>query len=68
MPFAYFCAADHPNTKEFASKMIALLVAVLCDGLGDQLELEDPDSLPFTGTPLDSDRAAYEGLELKRKD
>ncbi|KAL1799446.1 hypothetical protein ACET3X_003483 [Alternaria dauci] len=67
MPFGYFCAADHSSTKEFASKMIALLVAVLCHGLGDQWELEDPGSLPSTTTPLDSDRAAYEGLRLKRR-
>ncbi|KAI1514782.1 hypothetical protein KJE20_13250 [Pyrenophora tritici-repentis] len=67
MPFAHYCAADHPKTKEFASKMIALVVAVLCNGLKDEWELVDPTSLPLTGVPLDSDRAAYEGLKLKRK-
>ncbi|KAI1679456.1 hypothetical protein KJE20_11638 [Pyrenophora tritici-repentis] len=67
MPFAHYCAADHPKTKEFASKMIALVVAVLCNGLKDEWELADPTSLPLTGVPLDSDRAAYEGLKLKRK-
>jgi len=67
MPFAYFCAADHPNTKEFASKMIALLVAVLCSGLGDEWVIEDIDSLPPYGTPLKSDRAEYEELRLKKQ-
>ncbi|KAF1920094.1 hypothetical protein BDU57DRAFT_543870 [Ampelomyces quisqualis] len=66
MPFAYFCAADHPNTKEFASKMIALLVAVLCKGLGDEWVIENVDSLPPYGSPLKSDRAEYEDLRLKR--
>ncbi|KAI1506910.1 Dynamin family protein [Pyrenophora tritici-repentis] len=45
--------------------MIALAVAVLCNGLKDEWELADPTSLPLTGVPLDSDRAAYEGLKLK---
>lgn len=67
MPFAYFCAADHPNTKEFASKMIALLVAVLCSGLGDEWVLEDVDSLAPCGIPLKSERAAYEELRLKKR-
>ncbi|KAF1833953.1 hypothetical protein BDW02DRAFT_569485 [Decorospora gaudefroyi] len=67
MPFAYYCAADHPKTKEFASKMIALLVAVLCHGLGNNWELEDPTILPPTGMPLGSDRGEYEKLMLKRR-
>ncbi|KAF1351463.1 hypothetical protein EJ07DRAFT_169016 [Lizonia empirigonia] len=67
MPFAHYCVADHPKTKEFASKMIALVVAVLCNGLKDEWELIDPTSLPLTGVPLDSDGAAYKGLKLKRK-
>ncbi|KNG45995.1 cytochrome p450 [Stemphylium lycopersici] len=67
MPFAYFCAADHPATKEFASKMIALLVGVLCEGLDGGWELEHAASLPEMGVPLDSDRAAYEDLKLRRK-
>jgi hypothetical protein len=66
MPFAYFCAADHPNTREFASKMVALLVAVLCSGLGDEWVMKDIDSLPPYGTPLQSDRAEYEELKLKK--
>ncbi|KAI0568301.1 hypothetical protein Alg130_12204, partial [Pyrenophora tritici-repentis] len=45
MPFAHYCAADHPKTKEFASKMIALVVAVLCNGLKDEWELADPTRL-----------------------
>jgi len=67
MPFAHYCAADHSSTREFASKMIALLVAVLCHGLGDVWELEDAEVLPPIGTPLESDRSAYEKLMLKRK-
>jgi hypothetical protein len=67
MPFAFYCAADHASTREFASKMIALLVAVLRDGLGDDWELEESGSLPSTGTPLGSDRADYKELRLKRK-
>jgi hypothetical protein len=67
MPFANYCAADHSDTREFASKMIALLVAVLRDGFGDKWELEDHGSLPPTGTPLRLGRADYEDLRLKRK-
>ncbi|KAE8829706.1 hypothetical protein HRS9122_09521 [Pyrenophora teres f. teres] len=66
MPFAYYCAADHINTKEFASKMIALLVAVLCNGLGDEWILEDSDSIPPYGIPLSSERGEYEELSLKK--
>jgi hypothetical protein len=66
MPFAYFCAADHPNTKEFASKVIALLAAALCSGLGDEWVMEDIDSIPPYGTPLKTDRAEYEELRLKK--
>jgi hypothetical protein len=67
MPFALYCASDHANTRDFASKMIALLVAVLCDRLGDDWELEESGSLPPTGTPLGSGRVDYEELRLKRK-
>jgi hypothetical protein len=66
MPFAYWCAADHEETKEFGMKMIALLVAVLCEKLGDEWELENDESLPKQGTPLDTDREAYEDLKLKK--
>jgi hypothetical protein len=67
MPFAHFCAADHAFTKEFASKMVALLVAVLCVGLGNDWELVDSTSLPEPGTPLSLDREAYEDLVINRK-
>jgi hypothetical protein len=40
--------------------MIALLVAVLCSGLGDEWVMENIDSLPPYGIPLKSDRAEYE--------
>jgi hypothetical protein len=66
MHFAYFYAADHPNTKEFAFWMIALLVAVLCNGLGDEWVMENIDSPPPYGTPLKLDRAEYEKLRLKK--
>lgn len=67
MPFAYFCAADHAATKEFASKMIGMLVGVLCEGLNGKWEVENTASLPASGTPLDSGRAAYEDLKLRRE-
>ncbi|KAF2034801.1 hypothetical protein EK21DRAFT_56265 [Setomelanomma holmii] len=66
MPFAYWCAADHEETKEFGMKMIALLVAVLCEKLGNEWALENDDSLPEQGTPLDTDRKAYEDLKLRK--
>jgi hypothetical protein len=66
MPFAYWCAADHEETKEFGMKMIALLVAVLCEKLGNEWELENDESLPKQGTPLGTDREAYEDLKLKK--
>ncbi|KAF2023164.1 hypothetical protein EK21DRAFT_81520, partial [Setomelanomma holmii] len=65
MPFAYWCAADHEETKEFGMKMIALLVAVLCEKLGNEWEFRD-ESLPKQGTPLGTDREAYEDLKLKK--
>jgi hypothetical protein len=55
-----------PNTTEFASKLIALLAAVLFSGLGDEWVMEDIDSLPPYGTPLKTDRAEYEELRLKK--
>jgi hypothetical protein len=66
MPFAYWCAADHEETREFGMKMIALLVAVLCEKLGNEWELENDESLPKQGTPLDTDREAYEDLKLNK--
>ncbi|KAF2022995.1 hypothetical protein EK21DRAFT_119181 [Setomelanomma holmii] len=66
MPFAYWCAADHEETKGFGMKMIALLVAVLCEKLGNEWALENDDSLPEQGTPLDTDHKAYEDLKLRK--
>lgn len=66
MPFAYWCAADHEETREFGMKMIALLVAVLCEKLGNEWVLENDDSLPKQGTPLSTDREAYEDLTLMK--
>jgi hypothetical protein len=62
LPFAYWCAADHGETKEFGMKMIALLVAVLCQ----KRELDNDKSLPEQGTSLKTDREAYEDLGLKK--
>jgi hypothetical protein len=66
MPFAFFCAADHPTTKEFASKMVGILVVVLCEGLSGKWEVGDVPCLSDAGVPLDSDRAAYRDLVLRR--
>jgi hypothetical protein len=66
MPFAHWCAADHEETREFGMNMIALLVAVLCEKLGNEWKLENDESLPKQGTPLDTDREAYEDLKLNK--
>jgi hypothetical protein len=47
-------------------EMIALLVAVLCQKLGSERELDNDESLPKQCTPLKTDREAYEGLGLKK--
>ncbi|KAH6638975.1 hypothetical protein C7974DRAFT_448771 [Boeremia exigua] len=65
MPFASHCTADKRDTRGFAMKMIVMLVAVLCDGLGNKWTLANAGSLPERHIPLDSDRAAYEGLSLR---
>ncbi|KAF9691396.1 hypothetical protein EKO04_010684 [Ascochyta lentis] len=66
MPFATYCTADKSETKAFAMKMIVLLVAVLCRGLGDEWMLADANSLPDPHVPLESDREAYGDLCLKK--
>jgi len=67
MPFAFVCPADTKETKRFGMKLIALLVAVLVEGLAGEWVLEDKHELPDIGVPLNTNRQAYEGLELKRK-
>ncbi|KAF2621924.1 hypothetical protein BU25DRAFT_435148 [Macroventuria anomochaeta] len=66
MPFATYCTADKVETRAFAMKMIVMLVAVLCGGLGEEWGLKDIGSLPKHGVPLQSDRTAYGNLVLKR--
>jgi hypothetical protein len=56
-------SVTHPAIR---MKMIALLVAVLCEKLGNEWELENDESLPKQGTPLGTDREAYEDLKLKK--
>ncbi|KAF2704111.1 hypothetical protein K504DRAFT_335966, partial [Pleomassaria siparia CBS 279.74] len=64
MPFAFVCAADRRETRGFGMKLIALLAAVLSDGLGEEWVLRDKRELPDIGVPLNTDREAYEELQL----
>ncbi|KAF3009602.1 hypothetical protein E8E13_006792 [Curvularia kusanoi] len=66
MPFAKWCRADTKETKAFAMKMILMLVAVLCDKLGDDWKLADKESLPELGVALESSRDAYGDLRLDK--
>lgn len=66
MPFATHCTADTKETKAFAMKMIVLLVAVLCGGLGEEWMAADTSSLPERHVPLESDRKAYRDLCLTK--
>lgn len=64
MPFAFVCAADRTETQGFGIKLIALLAAVLSDGLGAKWVLADKRELSDNGIPLDTHRQAYEKLQL----
>lgn len=66
MPFATTCRANTRETKGFGMKMIMMLVAVLCDGLGDGWKVEDEGSLPPLGMALESGREAYLDLTLEK--
>ncbi|KAF2640982.1 hypothetical protein P280DRAFT_543945 [Massarina eburnea CBS 473.64] len=66
MPFAFHCAADNRETRAFGMKMIALLVATLCDGLDGKWTLDKADELPPDGEALCTNREAYGGLLLKK--
>lgn len=66
MPFGTTCKANTQETKAFGMKMITMLVAILCNGLGQVWKLADEDSLPEREIPLDSNRAAYEDLMLAK--
>jgi hypothetical protein len=66
MPFANYCTADKTETKGFGMKMIVMLVAVLCDGLGDDWKVADEGSLPPLGVALESSREAYLDLNLEK--
>ena len=66
MPFAFVCAADRTETRGFGMKLIALLTAVISDGLGERWVLRDERDLPGNGIPLNTNRQAYEGLRLRR--
>jgi hypothetical protein len=47
-------------------KMIALLMGVISEGLGDDWELAEQGSLSNTPGPLSLERGAYLDLRLKR--
>ena len=47
-------------------KMVVMLVAVLCDGLGDDWVVADEGSLPPLGVALESGREAYLDLTLEK--
>ncbi|PVI01801.1 hypothetical protein DM02DRAFT_524235 [Periconia macrospinosa] len=65
MPFALSCPSNTEKTKEFGTKMIGMLVGILCTELGEEWELKDGrDDLPELGKPLDNDRGAYPTLLL----
>ena len=66
MPFAITCRANQGNTKAFGMKMIVMLVAVLCDGLGDDWKVTEEGGLPALGEALKSDREAYLDLTLEK--
>lgn len=66
MPFARTCRANTGETKGFGMKMIVMLVAVLCDGLGDDWRVADEGSLPPLGVALESGREAYLDLTLEK--
>lgn len=67
MPFALVCAADRTETRGFGMKLIATLAAVVSGGLGEEWVLRDEKELPDHGIPLNTDRQAYEELQLKRE-
>jgi hypothetical protein len=67
MPFASTCRANRLDARGFGMKMIVMLVAVLCDGLGDRhWKVADEKSLPSPGVALDSGREAYLDLTLEK--
>ncbi|KAF2626587.1 hypothetical protein BU25DRAFT_343300, partial [Macroventuria anomochaeta] len=55
VPFVTHCTADTKETRTFAMKMVVLLVAGLCNRLGDEWTLADTNSLPEHQIPLISD-------------
>jgi len=67
LPFAIWCPAGGGETKGFGIKMIALLVATLCDSIGPEWELEEGEPLPRReDAALSAVRTSYETLGLKR--
>ena len=66
MPFAITCRANRSDTRGFGMKMIVMLVAVLCNGLGDDWKVTEEGSLPSLGKALESDREAYLDLTLEK--
>ncbi|KAF2685222.1 hypothetical protein K458DRAFT_300821 [Lentithecium fluviatile CBS 122367] len=65
MPFAFTCTADVRDTRGFGMKMIALLVAVLIDGLDDwRLEGQEADEVMENACPLDTNRHSLASLRL----
>jgi hypothetical protein len=61
-PFAFVCPAGNSTAGAFAFKMIALIIASICeqlDQLGGEWELKPENSLPALGQALKSGRDHY---------
>ena len=69
MPFFRVCPAGKSSTQEFGLKMVALLVGVICDSLGNSKEwiLQPKETFQDLEKPLPSDREAFDGLYMIRK-
>ncbi|KAF2750598.1 hypothetical protein M011DRAFT_464397 [Sporormia fimetaria CBS 119925] len=65
-PFASHCPAGKGDTETFGMKMIAVLTAVLCEGL-EGWERKPEWRLPQVGEKLCSNRESYLGLEVVRR-
>ncbi|ORY19173.1 hypothetical protein BCR34DRAFT_457691, partial [Clohesyomyces aquaticus] len=63
-PLAFRCPAGKSETSGFGWKMIALLMGVIGDELGDDCKSEYEEQLPPLSTPLNSDREAYDTLTI----
>lgn len=64
MPFAFHCPAGGRENRGFAFKMIGLLVAALCDAIGEGWQVKGDYRLLNREQPLKSGREEYVELEL----